>query len=56
MEENLKNLKTKYPNLVDFAKKVRSLYTHITINGKEIYLNKDFPNDQELGKFLESNV
>ena len=55
MENYLKKLKKEYPNLGDLGKKVRSLYTHLKINGKEYYLNKDIPNDIDLGIILQEN-
>jgi hypothetical protein len=52
--EKLIELKKLYPNWTDLGKAVRKEFKEINVNGKLYYVNKDFPNDMELGKFIES--
>jgi hypothetical protein len=51
-DKELINLIKSYPNIYDLGYKVRNKFTHITINNKRYYINRDFPNNGDLGKFL----
>jgi hypothetical protein len=53
--KKLKELKKNNPNWTDLGREVRKIFTHITISGTIYYINRDLPNDRDLGKFVSEH-
>ena len=51
--ERLKELKNQYPNWVDLGREVRREFSTLILNNNIYNLNKDVPNDSDLGKLID---